>query len=82
MAYGNSKQILLHDLEKLSKTEGISFQIRGDKRFSPEELAHEIREETEIGKQHICMHMRAMEMINYVEPIPVTITKRWWQFWK
>ena len=80
MAYGNSKQTLLHDLEKLSN-DGVSFQIRG-KRVSPKELAHEIREETEIGKQHICMHMRAMEMINYVEPTPVTITKRWWQFWK
>jgi hypothetical protein len=78
MEYEKAKQLLIKDLRGLTNTKACIWF--GDKVFTAAELAKEIEDETEIGKNHINLFMEAM---NHVEQILLNQPpKKWWQFWR
>ena len=79
MDYERSKQLLLADIESLPRHDGIIFYW-GGKAQNPDELAEEIRNETEFGMHMIQTHARTVEKIKEIKNRPKP--KLWWQFWK
>lgn len=79
MDYERSKQLLLADIESLPKSDGVIFYW-GGKAQSPDELAEEIRNETEFGRHMITLHAKTVEKIKEIKAKQPP--KKWWQFWK
>jgi len=79
MDYERSKRLLLADIESMPKTGEIKF-FWGGKNQTPEELAEEIRNETEFGRHMVMTHAKTVEKIKEVRNRPKK--KLWWQFWK
>jgi hypothetical protein len=66
MEYKKSKRLLLKDLRSFSNKDVVSIHW-GNKKFTPSTLADEIENETEIGKEHIQMHLSAMKIIEEIK---------------
>ncbi len=79
MDYERSKQLLLADIEAMSRFKDVVFHW-GGKHQTPEELAEEIKNETEFGIHMITLHAKTVEKIKEIKNKPKP--KLWWQFWK
>ena len=64
MKYEESKQLLIKSLRSLSSTKACI--LYGDKKYTAAELAKEIEDETELGKKHIELCMKAMKKAKFV----------------
>lgn len=84
MEYEESKELLIAALHSMSFGKGSkkALILWGNKSFTPEELAKEIEDETEVGKEHIELHIGAMKWIEESEKNQPPKKKFWCKFWK
>lgn len=76
MTYEESKQALLDDLRSMPDNGKIRI-FWGVDAFTLKELIKEIEDETEVGIEHIEMHIGAMELIAELKARPPKKKLRW-----
>ena len=80
MEYEESRRLLIEDLRSIPDTGKVRMYWGGES-FTIPQLLKEIEDETEVGKEHIEMHIGAHNLIEELKANPPK-KRCWCKFWK